>query len=91
MSTKRLENKECEKTIHPFSRLISERIDQVVCVVEGDSVEYDGKKFRNKKLLPYNGISVKVNVYKDSIMIFTELGKYVTELNKDSLSCKQSL
>lgn len=88
MSTKRLENKECEKTIHPFSRLISERIDQVVCVVEGDSVEYDGKKFCNKKLLPYNGSSVQVNEYKDRIMIFTKSGKYITALYKDSFSCK---
>lgn len=82
------ENTECQESIRPYIRMLSEKIESQICVVEEDFLEFHGRKFRNKKLLPFNGSNVEVIEYKDRILVFTLDGRFIANLDKYSFRCQ---
>lgn len=82
------ENMGCEEPIRPYIRILSESMGSEVCVVEGDSLMFRGRIFRNKKLLPFDGSSVEVIEYADRIMVVTMKGIFVVALYKNCFRTK---
>lgn len=77
------ENLECNDSMRPYIRMLSEQITSNTCLVEKDILRFPGSVFKNKKLLPYDGSSVKVLEYADYIVVFTQEGKHIVSLHKD--------
>lgn len=80
----KVESMECQETIRPYIRMLSERIASNECLVKGNSIKLlSDMVFRHKKLLPYDGSRVKVSEYADYVTVFTMEGRHVVDLYKN--------
>ena len=75
------ENLECTNTMRPYVTMLTKK--RTTCMVRGDVLKFQGTVFRNKKLLPYDGSSVKVLEYKDYIEVFTPESRLIVCLYKN--------